>query len=78
MDQCQGRVARRTVSGEELEVIVKEVMTQPPEIIERLKNIKPNNGRNGKTDPLILLEKGARLRCTLRASAMRVIALFTL
>ena len=27
------------ISGEELEVIVKEVMTQPPEIIERLKKI---------------------------------------
>jgi tripartite-type tricarboxylate transporter receptor subunit TctC len=27
------------MSGEELEVIVKEVMTQPPEIIERLKKL---------------------------------------
>jgi hypothetical protein len=27
------------ISGEELEVIVKEVMTQPPEIIERLKRL---------------------------------------
>jgi hypothetical protein len=27
------------ISGEELEVIVKEVMTQPPEIIERLKKL---------------------------------------
>ena len=27
------------IGGEELEVIVKEVMTQPPEIIERLKKL---------------------------------------
>ena len=27
------------ISGEELEVIVKEVMTQPPEIIDRLKRL---------------------------------------
>ncbi len=27
------------ISSEELEVIVKEVMTQPPEIIERLKKL---------------------------------------
>ena len=27
------------ISGEELEVIVKEVMTQPPEIIEGLKRL---------------------------------------
>jgi hypothetical protein len=57
VDQCQVRVARRTVSGEELEVIVKEVMTQPPEIIERLKNIGPIMVETEKQIPSFFLKK---------------------
>jgi len=35
----QGRMDVDPASGEELETLVKEVMTQPPEIIERLKKL---------------------------------------
>ena len=33
------------VPGEELEKIVKEVMTQPPEVIARMKKLLGNKGR---------------------------------